>query len=106
MLGVAAIVDDILVYGRTQQEHNTKLTRGLDKCLSAGKKMDKLQVGVQEVKYLDGLKPKPSKVATIQNMEPTFQQVWITDRHGYDNLHVQVRTKILPTSLVHYIALV
>lgn len=106
MLGVAAIVDDILVYGKTQQKHNTKLTRGLDKCWSAGKKMNKLQVGVQEVKYLDGLKPKPSKVATIQNMEPTFQQVWITDRHGYDNLHVQVRTKILPTSLVHYIALV
>lgn len=68
--------------------------------------MDKLQVGVKEVKYLDGLKPKPSKVGIIQNMEPIFQQVWITDKHEYDNLHVQVRTKILPTSLVHYIALV
>lgn len=37
--------------------------------------MDKLQVGVKEVKYLDGLKPKPSKVGIIQNMEPIFQQV-------------------------------
>lgn len=78
MPGVAAIVDDILVYGRSPQECYTMLTRVLDKCRSADIKMieDKLQVGVQEVEYFrhllsaDGLKPDPSKVAAIQDVEP------------------------------------
>ncbi|XP_062576025.1 uncharacterized protein K02A2.6-like [Saccostrea cucullata] len=78
MSGVAAIVDDILVYGRTPQEHNDNLIKVLDKCRSVGIKMnkEKLQVGVQEVEYFghilsaDGLKPDPSKVAAIRDMEP------------------------------------
>jgi hypothetical protein len=48
MSRVAAIVDDILVYGRTSQEHNENLTRVLDKCSSADIKLNenKLQIGV------------------------------------------------------------
>ena len=74
MPGVAAIVDDILVYGKAPQEHNENLIRMLAKCTSAGIKLnkDKLQVGVvQEVEYFghilsaDGLKPDPEKLAAI-----------------------------------------
>ena len=46
MPGVACIVDDILVYGKTPQEHNENLIRVLDKGRSAGIMLnkDKLQV--------------------------------------------------------------
>ena len=68
MPGVAAIVDDILVYGKTPQEHNENLIRVLEKCKSVGIKLnkDKLQVRIQEVEYFghnlsaDGLKPGPA----------------------------------------------
>ena len=78
MPGVVAIVDDILVYGNTPQEHNENLIRVLDRCRSAGIKLnkDKMQVWVQEVEYFghilsaDGLKPDPAKVAAIKEMEP------------------------------------
>ncbi|XP_062600865.1 uncharacterized protein K02A2.6-like [Saccostrea cucullata] len=80
MSGVAAIVDDILVYGRTPQEHNDNLIKVLDKCRSVGIKMnkEKLQVGVQEVEYFghilsaDGLKPDPSKDTPLAQ---AFQKV-------------------------------
>jgi hypothetical protein len=78
MSGVAAIVDDILVYGRRPQGHNENLTRVLNKCRSAVIKLNenKLQIEVQQVEYFghilyaDGLKPDPSKVAAMREMEP------------------------------------
>ena len=88
MPGVAAIVDDILVYGKTPQEHNENLIRVLEKCWSAGIKpnKDKLQVGVQEVEYFgyilsaDGLKPDPAKVAAIKKwshpISPNYRPLW------------------------------
>ena len=53
MSGVEAIVDDILVYGKTSQEHNENLNRVLSKCRSSSNKLnkDKLVVGVQEEEY-------------------------------------------------------
>ena len=42
MLGVAVIADDILVYGRTPQEHNENLIRVVDKCRNAGIKLKTL----------------------------------------------------------------
>ena len=73
MPGVAAIVDDILVYGKTPQEHNENLIRVLDKCRNVGIKLnkDKLQVGIQEVEYFGhNLSAQPIKVAAIKEMEP------------------------------------
>ena len=73
MPGLAAIVDDILVYGKTPQEHNENLIRVLDKCRNVGIKLnkDKLQVGIQEVEYFGhNLSAQQIKVAAIKEMEP------------------------------------
>lgn len=76
--GVCVIVDDILVYGQTRQDHDRHLRDVLIRARDRGIKLneDKLEVGVPEVQYFghsltaDGVKPDPSKVAAIHEMEP------------------------------------
>ena len=76
--GVCAIVDDILVYDKTRGEHDKNLREVLKRCLEKGIKFneDKLEVAVTEMQYFgyfftsSGLKPDPSKVSAIVNMEP------------------------------------
>ncbi|KAL0194540.1 hypothetical protein M9458_008112, partial [Cirrhinus mrigala] len=76
--GVAAIVDDILVYGRDKEEHDTNLRAMLQRTRERGLKLnpDKCRVGVQEVSYFghrlsgEGISPDPQKVKAIQEMQP------------------------------------
>ena len=74
------IVDDLLVWGETKEEHHRKLLEVLNRAQKLGIKFnrDKLQVGESEVTYVghklthEGVRPDPSKVEAIQNMpEPT-----------------------------------
>ncbi|XP_060606617.1 uncharacterized protein K02A2.6-like [Ruditapes philippinarum] len=77
LLGCSVIVDDILVYGSTREEHDMNLRNLLDRCRLKGIRLneDKLVVCVSEVKYFghilsaDGLKPDPEKCRAIQEME-------------------------------------
>ena len=70
------IVDDILVYGRNQEEHDRYLRSTLDRARQRGVKLNpkKCEIGVKEVKYYgsiitsEGEKPDPNKVHTITNM--------------------------------------
>ncbi|KAL0158769.1 hypothetical protein M9458_046845, partial [Cirrhinus mrigala] len=67
--GVAAIVDDILVYGRDKEEHDTNLRAMLQRTRERVLKLnpDKCRVGVQEVSYFghrlsgEGISPDPQK---------------------------------------------
>ncbi|KAL0161181.1 hypothetical protein M9458_044906, partial [Cirrhinus mrigala] len=67
--GVAAIVDDILVYGRDKEEHDTNLRAMLQRTRERGLKLnpDKCRVGIQEVSYFghrlsgEGISPDPQK---------------------------------------------
>ena len=76
--GTVAIVDDILVYGKTRQEHDSNLRTALQRARERGIKMncDKLAVGQTEVEYFghvistQGLKPDPKKVKAVQEMQP------------------------------------
>lgn len=76
--GVTALVDDILVYGTTRAEHDRNLQSVLLRSREAGIKLnaDKLFVGLTEVPYfghllsVEGLKPDPSKISAIKEMEP------------------------------------
>ena len=74
--GVICIVDDILVYGRNQGEHDRYLRSTLDRARQRGVKLNpkKCEIGVKEVKYYgsiitsEGEKPDPDKVHAITNM--------------------------------------
>ena len=76
--GVVAIVDDILVYGSTREEHDSNLPRVLQISREKDMKLndDKLEVGVTEVTYFghvitsSGLRADPHKVQAISDMPP------------------------------------
>ena len=70
--------NDIIVTGRTREEHDTNLRAKLERVATRNLKLnpDKLTVGAQEVEYFghilsaDGLKPDLTKVKAIQDMPP------------------------------------
>ena len=76
--GVVAIVDDILVYERTREEHDQNLCNVIKRSLEKGIRFneDKLVVGVQQVEYFghiltaQGVKASPNKVSAVRNMDP------------------------------------
>lgn len=76
--GVMAIVDDILIYGKTKQEHNENLRAMLQRSRERGVKLnpEKSVVCATEVSYFghlitkDGVKPDPAKIAAIKDMKP------------------------------------
>ncbi|KAK7938626.1 hypothetical protein WMY93_001952 [Mugilogobius chulae] len=76
--GVAAIVDDILVFGKTKQEHDENLRAMLQRTRERGLKLnpDKCKICVQEVSYFGhklsnkGISPDPQKLKAIQDMPP------------------------------------
>ncbi|KAK7113619.1 hypothetical protein V1264_012874 [Littorina saxatilis] len=76
--GVTPLVDDVIVSGKTREEHDANLRATLNRAASKNLKLnpDKLTVGAQEVEYfghlitVEGLKPDPAKVKAIQDMPP------------------------------------
>ena len=75
--GVTAIVDDILIYGQTRQEHDSNLRSVLKRAQIKGIKLnpEKCVIGVTEVPFFghlitsNGLRPDPSKVKAIQKLQ-------------------------------------
>jgi RNase H-like domain found in reverse transcriptase len=71
------IIDDILIFGHTRQEHDERLKSVLERARSKGIKFnpDKCRIGVKEVPFFghlitaSGLKPDPSKVEAISKIE-------------------------------------
>ncbi|KAK7107442.1 hypothetical protein V1264_015374 [Littorina saxatilis] len=76
--GVTPLVDDVIVSGKTREEHDANLRDALNRAASKNLKLnpEKLTVGAQEVEYFghlitaEGLKPDPAKVKAIQDMPP------------------------------------
>ena len=70
------IVDDILIGGRTKQEHDANLKSILDRARKLNLKLNpnKCKFGVQNVNYVghtftsEGLKPDPTKISAIKEM--------------------------------------
>ena len=78
MQGVTPLVDDVIIHGRTQEEHDRNLKAALEKATDSTLRLnpEKLIVGEAEVEYFGhlitagGLKPDPKKVKAIENMPP------------------------------------
>ena len=78
--GVVCLIDDILVHGKTQQEHNERLCAVLKKLAEVGLTInqEKCAFYQKQVKFLgqiltaEGIQSDPDKVAAIVGMrEPT-----------------------------------
>ena len=76
--GVTGIVDDILVYGQTKDEHDSNLRHVLQRAQTCGVKFnpDKCVIGVTQVSYFGhilsetGVKPDPQNISAITEMQP------------------------------------
>ena len=74
--GVEKYIDDILIYGHTEEEHDRRLRAVLQRCRDANLSLnkDKCVIKTQELKYLGhlispvGVKADPVKVAAIVDM--------------------------------------
>ncbi|XP_055527162.1 uncharacterized protein K02A2.6-like [Wyeomyia smithii] len=71
-------LDDVLVGGRTEEEHNRNLELVLNRIQEYGftVRIEKCSFSMRQIKYLgqildsDGIRPDPDKVAAIANMPP------------------------------------
>lgn len=74
--GVVCIMDDILVHGKTQQEHDQRLHEVLERMQAAGATLnaEKCQFSKESVKFLGhvvdptGIRPDPDKVTAIRRV--------------------------------------
>jgi hypothetical protein len=74
--GVEIFIDDLIVYGTTEDEHDSRLKQVLDRCREINLKLNpqKMRFKCDEVTYLghvisaEGLKADPRKVEAILNM--------------------------------------
>ena len=78
--GVICIADDILIFGKTKEDHDANLVKFLSTCKRVGIKLnrDKMQIEVDKITFMghqvtrNGLEIDPEKVEAIQNMkQPT-----------------------------------
>ena len=74
--GVEVVVDDLLIWGETEEQHDSRLEKVLQRAQQRNLKLnkDKSQIKCKEIHYVghiisrDGLKPDPKKVEAIINM--------------------------------------
>ena len=74
--GVVCLIDDILIYGKTQEEHDKRLTAALHKIAEAGITLneEKCDISQNQVKFLgqiidsNGIHPDPGKVTAVKQM--------------------------------------
>ena len=75
--GTLCIMDDILIYGSNQEEHDARLTAALDRIQAANLTLnrDKCKFSRESISFLgqvfdaSGIRPDPDKVKAIVNME-------------------------------------
>ena len=75
--GVVCLIDDILIYGKTQEKHDKCLTAALHKIAEAGITLneEKCEISQNKVKFLgqivdsNGIHPDPGKVKAVKQMK-------------------------------------
>ena len=76
--GVVCMMDDILVHGKTQEEHDDRLDKVLHRLQEVGLTLNrrKCHFSKPQVKFLgqlvdhDGIRPDPDKVRAVQEVRP------------------------------------
>lgn len=75
--GVAVYIDDLIIWGKTKEEHDNRLKKILDRAREKNIRFNlgKCKIGLKEVKYLghifskDGLKPDDDKIQAVLKMK-------------------------------------
>ena len=81
--GVTGIADDIVVFGRTKEEHDANLHTFMERCAAKGLNLNPEKIRIKEPDFkffgvicsADGVRPDPKKTAAISDMPaPTSRQ--------------------------------
>ncbi|KAK2717685.1 hypothetical protein QYM36_006456 [Artemia franciscana] len=81
--GIRILINDILVYGKSQEEHDNRLRAVLKRAREKGVRFnrEKCTFGMEQVKYFghiiskEGIKPDPEKLNAIEKMQsPTTKE--------------------------------
>ena len=78
MEGVKVIIDDLLIWGKDDEEHDTRLKHVFTRAREVNLKFNakKCKIKQEEVPYVghvlskDGLKPDPEKIRAVKEMKP------------------------------------
>ena len=100
--GVVCQMDDVFVFGATQEQHNQRLIAMLDRIKTAGVLLNKVKCkfSVSSVKFLghivnkDGIKADPDKMAAILNIKPPQN---ISELHRFMGLANQLGEVFMPS---------
>ena len=100
--GVLCLIDDVLIYGKDKEEHDSRLVIALERIQRAGitLNVNKCQFGKTVIKFLgyvidkDGIHPDPEKT---KGDEASSQCVRIEKIHGNDQPNGQVLTQLSRT---------
>lgn len=76
--GLEGLMDDVLVFGDDQKQHDSRLTKVLERIESVGVTLnpDKCKLNKSSIKFLghcidkDGIRIDPGKTAAVCQMEP------------------------------------
>ena len=76
--GTVGITDDIIIYGKSEEEHDKHTHEMMDRCTSTGLKLnpDKCTIKQKNIKFhgvicsADGIQPDPDKVSALKKMTP------------------------------------
>lgn len=91
--GVRCIADDVIIWGRTDEEHDERVRLFLQRCCEIGISLnkEKCRFGLHEIPFMghvvsnSGLKPDPSKVEAITKMEPPPDKAGVERLRGTVN---------------------
>ena len=91
--GVRCIADDVLIWGRTDEEHDERVRLFLQRCCEIGIALnkDKCRFGLQEIPFMghvvssSGLKPDPAKIEAIVKMKPPVDKAGVERLRGTVN---------------------
>ena len=98
--GVKAIVDDLLIWGENDDEHDARLKQVLNRAPEVNLKFNakKCRIRQEEVPYVghvpskEGLKPDPEKIRAVQQMQPTQNTKELKSFLGF----IQYLAKFMP----------
>ena len=100
LVGVRCIADDVIIWGRTDDEHDDRVRLFLQRCCEIGISLnkEKCRFGLHEIPFMGhvvsntGLKPDPSKIEAVVKMDAP------TDKAGVERLRgtVNYLSKFVP----------
>ena len=102
--GALCHMDGVLIFGHTQQEHDSRLNAALTKILAAGLNTDKCEFNKTKINFLghvinrNGISPNPQKTEAVLSMDKPCSQTELRRFMGMTNQLSKFSSKIAELS--------